>query len=249
MEQRRKILVVNDDGIHSPLLALLARHAAKYGLVDIVAPASQCSAMSQRIIIDRALQVETIEPAQLGLSDIPDIRSARSLAGTPADCVRYACGCLLDEVPDIVFSGINDGYNAGVDILYSGTVGAAMQALVAGVPAIAFSLGRGAKDASVPEQYLDEVIEELLSTPVGSDQIWNVNFPNCVPELVKGILRDRIPDAGEFTANVGYDLRQTEKGQEIFSYGISLGGALPGSDKEALMDHYLSIGKLRCMVM
>ena len=138
MEQMRKILVVNDDGIRSPLLALLARHAAGFGKVDIVAPASQCSAMSQRIIIDRPLRVEETDLSLLKLSEVPNIRSARSLDGTPADCVRYACGCLLEELPAIVFSGINDGYNAGIDILYSGTVGAAMQALVAGVPAIAF---------------------------------------------------------------------------------------------------------------
>ena len=249
MEQMRKILVVNDDGIRSPLLALLARHAAGFGKVDIVAPVSQCSAMSQRIIIDRPLRVEETDLALLKLSGIPNIRSARSLDGTPADCVRYACGCLLEEKPDIVFSGINDGYNAGIDILYSGTVGAAMQALVAGLPAIAFSLGRGAKDDSVPEKYLDEVFGELRDTPAGPGQIWNVNFPNCLPDLVKGILRDRIPDAGEFTANVGYSIQDTAEGKEVFSYGISLGEPVPGSDKQACMQHYISIGRLRCMVM
>ena len=249
MEKKKNILVVNDDGIYSPLLALLARHAAKFAAVDIIAPASQCSAMSQRIIIDRPLLLQEVDAVEIGLEGIENIRSIRSLDGTPADCVRMACGCLLEERPDYVFSGINDGYNAGVDILYSGTVGAAMQALVSGIPAAAFSLGRGALDDAVPDQYIDQVIEELLSVPPQREHIWNVNFPNCLPWQVKGIKRDRIPDAGEFTAHVAYKKKETGEGQEISSYGLEIGPGSPGSDKEALLHRYISIGKLPCMVL
>ena len=127
------ILVVNDDSIHSPGIALLAREAAKLGKVWVVAPASQCSAMSHRLSINSAMRVARVP-------DFPaPVEGAWSVTGTPADCVKVALHYILKEKPDYVFSGINDGYNVGYDIAYSGTLGAAMEAVMNGIPAIAFS--------------------------------------------------------------------------------------------------------------
>ena len=132
MNHKRKILLVNDDGIRADGLAFLARLASRLGEVTVAAPDSQCSAMSHRITVHGELTVKKVS------FPVPEV-TAYSVSGTPADCVKVALHYLLSEKPDIVFSGINRGYNAGVDILYSGTVGAAMEALVNGIPAIAFS--------------------------------------------------------------------------------------------------------------
>ena len=118
-----RILIVNDDGIRSSGLISLARMAVELGEVWVAAPESQCSAMSHRISVFGAVGVQP-EP------DFPvNGVKAYSISGSPADCVKVALAYIMKERPDVVFSGINNGYNVGIDILYSGTVGAAMEAL------------------------------------------------------------------------------------------------------------------------
>ena len=126
------ILITNDDGINAPGISLLAEAAAQFGNVTVVAPASQCSAMSHRITLDRPMGLRKHEWGMDGVT-------AYSLDGTPADCIRAALDAIMPEKPDVVLSGINHGYNVGYDIAYSGTVGAAMEALMSGIPAIALS--------------------------------------------------------------------------------------------------------------
>ena len=122
-----KILVVNDDSIHAPGIVLLAKAAMELGEVTVVAPANQCSAMSQRITIRGDMRVDKVQ-------DFPvPVKAAYKVDGTPADCLKIAMQYLLEEKPDYVFSGINDGYNAGFDIAYSGTLGAAFEAVMNGV--------------------------------------------------------------------------------------------------------------------
>ena len=110
MNHKRKILLVNDDGIRADGLILLARLASRLGEVTVAAPDSQCSAMSHRITVHGELRVKKVDFPAGGVT-------AYSVSGTPADCVKVALHYLLSEKPDIVFSGINRGYNAGVDIL------------------------------------------------------------------------------------------------------------------------------------
>ena len=125
-----RILIVNDDGIRSPGLISLAKMAVQLGEVWVVAPDNQCSAMSQRISVFGSIHVREV-------LDFPvEHVQAWSISGSPADCVKVALSYVMKEKPDVVFSGINNGYNVGVDILYSGTVGAAVEALVNGIPAI-----------------------------------------------------------------------------------------------------------------
>ena len=139
-----RILVVNDDGIGSAGICCLADLAMQLGEVWVAAPEGQCSAMSHRISVYGAINVKRE-------NDFP-VRGVRAyrIGGTPSDCVKVALDHLMPEKPDLVFSGINHGYNVGVDILYSGTVGAAMEALVNGIPAMAFSSDDN-RDRRVPE--------------------------------------------------------------------------------------------------
>lgn len=181
-----RILIVNDDGIRSPGLISLAKMAVQLGEVWVVAPDNQCSAMSQRISVFGSIHVR----------EVPDFPvegvKAWSISGSPADCVKVALSYVMKERPDVVFSGINNGYNVGVDILYSGTVGAAVEALVNGIPAIAFS-NKTNDDQRVSERYLLPIAKDLLTREIEPWAIWNVNFPACDPDEIKGILENRIP--------------------------------------------------------
>ena len=179
-----KILVVNDDSIHAPGIALLAKAAMELGEVAVVAPAHQCSAMSQKITIRGDMRVDQV-------TDFPvPVKAAYMVDGTPADCVKIAMQHLLEEKPDYVFSGINDGYNAGYDIAYSGTLGAAFEAVMNGVPAMAFSSTMNAP-LHIADKYLVSIMRELMEAGQGRGEVWNVNFPAVAPEKLKGILRDR----------------------------------------------------------
>ena len=159
------ILVVNDDGINAPGIKKLASAAKNLGKVWIVAPDKQCSAMSHRITILSELVVKKVD---FPLEEV----TAYSVSGTPADCIKVAMQHILPEVPDLVLSGINNGYNAGVDLLYSGTVGAAMEALTKKIPAIAVSCEKES-DYEVVDHYLLPILKDLLEQKIGKNEIWN----------------------------------------------------------------------------
>ena len=239
------ILVVNDDSIHSPGLALLAREAAKLGKVWVVAPASQCSAMSHRLSINAALRVERA-------ADFPaPVEGAWSVAGTPADCVKVALLCLLKEKPDYVFSGINDGYNVGYDIAYSGTLGAAMEAVMNGVPAIAFSNAMR-YSLDLPQTCLSDIARELMGKPLGPGKVWNVNFPEVTPGELRGIARD-VTIANMQMYRDSYTAQPQPDGSIILTgHGIPMGPgdcAPEGSDIDALRRGFISIGWIKSAVM
>ena len=239
------ILIVNDDSIDSPGIALLAQAAGEFGRVWVVAPDAQCSAMSQKVTIRGGLTAKPVEnfPAK--------VEGAYRVTGSPADCVRVALDCLLEERPDYVFSGINDGYNVGYDIAYSGTVGAAMEAVMNGVPAIAFS---NAFQASLdtPRAYIRPVLAELLQAGLGCGEIWNVNFPDRGPQDVAGILHNRCIGPARIFDNA-YQRRDLPDGScrldikvDVMEVDETLCEA---SDVAAVHRGYVSIGKVLCPVM
>ena len=114
------ILIVNDDSIYAPGIELLAKAAAQLGRVWVVAPAQQCSAMSHKITIWGNLHIEKVDNFPV------EVEGAYKVEGSPADCVKVALDYILEEKPDYVFSGINNGYNVGYEIAYSGTMAAAV---------------------------------------------------------------------------------------------------------------------------
>ena len=235
-----KILVVNDDSISAPGIAVLAKAAAQFGDVWVVAPRNQCSAMSQKLTLRELISVEEYR-------DYPaPVREAWSIGGTPVDCVRVALDYILDEKPDYVFSGINNGYNVGRDIHYSGTAGAALEAVRQGIPAIAFSVTGDAHLEKI-EPHLLAVIRELLTKKLEPEMAWNVNFPALGKRPLAGVRWDRVQ------ANVGmYVDRYVEQiGSDGKVYLQCQGtpisdDAIPGgTDAEAVRQGYISIGKIR----
>ena len=163
-----RILITNDDGISSPGLKLLASKAKKYGSVIVVAPKHEQSATAQAIRIRKGLEFEKV-------SDIVDGVDSYAIDSTPADCVRFAKYYLKDDF-DIVFSGVNNGFNLGEDILYSGTVGAASEGVLTGAKAIAFSTMYN--DLSEADKKFDEVMDFVFKSKLlDVSPLWNINFP------------------------------------------------------------------------
>ena len=239
-----KILVVNDDSISSPGLAVLAEAAAQLGEVYVVAPATQCSAMSQKLSIHADLLVEKV--------DFPvEVKAAYKVSGTPVDCVKVALQYILDEKPDYVFSGINEGYNVGYDIAYSGTLGATFEAVMNGIPAIAFSNAMFAP-LDMAKKYLLPIAKELIEAGQGRGEVWNVNFPGDIGVEPKGILRDRPIGAIQCYTEAYLDEKLADGSVRLTGKGTPLTkeDALPaGSDVEAVLNGYISIGKVKSCVL
>ena len=241
----KKILVVNDDSIHAPGIALLAKAAMELGEVTVVAPANQCSAMSQRITIRGDMRVDKVQ-------DFPvPVKAAYKVDGTPADCLKIAMQYLLEEKPDYVFSGINDGYNAGFDIAYSGTLGAAFEAVMNGVPAMAFSNAMHSP-LDIAETYLVDILRELTEAGQGRGEVWNVNFPAVAPDQLKGILRDRTVAPIQFYSENYRETRLPDGAVALTGQGSPLteqDETPAGTDVEAVLKGYISIGKIKSALM
>ena len=239
------ILIVNDDSIYAPGIVLLAKLSAQLGKVWVVAPSQQCSAMSHKITPFGTLRVEKV-------SDFPaPVECAYKINGTPADCVKVALSYLLKEKPDFVFSGINNGFNVGSEIAYSGTVAAAMEAIMNGIPAIAFSSANG-QPMTLAEKYFLEITRELMQKEHNLKEIWNVNFPATGNDIPNGILFDRTV-AHVFLYNAIYHDTIDEDGSITLSIqGIPITSAADtpnGTDIEAVLKGYISIGKVHSCVL
>lgn len=237
MNKKTNILIVNDDGIESYGIAKLAAMAANFGDVWVVAPEGQCSGMSQRLTIFNELNVQEREfPAT--------VRAAYSVSGTPADCVKVALKSLLPVWPDYVFSGINAGFNAGYDIAYSGTVGAAMEAVLHDIPAIAFSTQHDGS-YEITDKYLMPIAEELMQKS-NAGEIWNVNFPGGQACDFKGIIRGAEAAQSFFFEN---DYQKLERdGKIVFTPFAKLLGpndAPKGTDVWAVLNGYIAIGRIK----
>jgi 5'-nucleotidase len=169
-----RILVANDDGYLAPGLAALVSACDGLGDVDVIAPEQNASGTSNSLTLNRPLSVYTAP------------NGTRYINGTPSDCVHVALTGLLNHRPDLVVSGINQGANMGDDTLYSGTVAAAMEGYLFGVPAIAFSqTEKGWTHLDVATRVARRVIEHVLhsqhpSFQLGKPWLLNVNIPNRV---------------------------------------------------------------------
>ena len=233
---KRTILVTNDDGILADGLIRLARAALKYGEVWVVAPDDQRSAASHSISLHKSVDV-------LPVPDFP-VEDAHAFAcsGSPADCVRVGLLNIIPEKVDLVLSGINHGFNAASDIQYSGTLGAAFEALFQGVTAIAFSEGTDSC-LEVSENYLERMLEELIPLDPGPDRVWNVNFPTCPLSDLRGILRDRKVSRSMFYKD-HYNLlcELPGGGVRLMVEGDRIHEGEDGTDMSALINNYISVG-------
>ncbi len=176
------ILITNDDGYLSPGIQTLAETLGSVAEISVVAPDRNKSGASNSLTLMRPLRAE-MTPEGFYRVD-----------GTPTDCVHLAISGLLESRPDMVVSGINAGPNLGDDVLYSGTVAAAMEGRFLGLPAIAVSqLGGGpAQHYQTAADIICKVIEKMLQQPLPEDTILNVNVPDCLADDIAGISATRL---------------------------------------------------------
>ena len=176
-----RILLSNDDGYLAPGLTCLARALKSIAHVDIVAPERDRSGASNSLTLDRPLRVRQ------GDNDFFYVD------GTPTDCVHLAITGLLDTQPDMVVAGINQGANLGDDVLYSGTVAAAMEGRFLGIPAIAVSLvGHDAVHFDTAAAIAVNLVRRLQDDPLPADTILNVNVPNVALGDIRGVEATRL---------------------------------------------------------
>ncbi|MDO5687605.1 MAG: 5'/3'-nucleotidase SurE [Neisseria sp.] len=175
------ILICNDDGYQSYGIALLARIAAEFANVRVVAPDRDRSAVSNSLTLDRPM---TIRQAANGFYYVN---------GTPTDCVHLALHVMEDFRPDWVFSGVNHGANMGDDTLYSGTVAAATEGYLLGVPSVAFSLDdKSNRYWDTAEKALFPLIRFITEYQPAAPCLWNVNIPRVAPDALQGVKVTRL---------------------------------------------------------
>ena len=228
-----KILVSNDDGYFAPGITLLAEALRQLGEVTVVAPERDRSGASNSLTLDRPL---TVRRAPNGYF---------SVNGTPTDCVHIAVTGLLDFTPDVVVSGVNLGANMGDDTIYSGTVAAAVEGYLLGIPSIAVSLTSkaGAHFESAIGVAL-KMVERLRRQPFGEPVLLNVNVPDIAPAKLGGMEVTRLGKRHKAEPVVKL---QTPRGET--AYWIGPAGAAadagPGTDFHAVESGRVSVTPLR----
>lgn len=182
MPKKPLILVTNDDGITAPGIRTLIEVMKTVGDVVVVAPDSPQSAMGHAITVNSTLFVEKVKVDKGSQLEY-------SCSGTPADCVKLAVDQILERKPDLCVSGINHGSNSSINVIYSGTMSAAIEAGIEGIPAIGFSLLDYSWNANfeATKSYVRTITENVLKEGLPKNVVLNVNFPNLPKHELKGI--------------------------------------------------------------
>lgn len=241
----KHVLLGNDDGVFAPGLRALADAFLSAGWrVTVSAPDRERSAASHSITIKRPMVAS--EVVWHGLPEGAPL-SVWAVDGTPADCIKLALHELADSTPDLVVSGVNNGWNVGTDVHYSGTVGAALEAAFEGIPAIAVSAMHpdGARYANAAA-LAEKIAVQLLAKPLPNmPSILNINLPDCAPENTKGVVE--APMSCIRYTDV-YDKMQrgkTGKAAYWLKGDIVEEGCTPGSDLDMLLKGYASVTALQ----
>ncbi len=203
MNKRPLILLTNDDGIYAPGIYYLwkALHKADFADLAIIAPPSERSGSGVAVTWDRPIHVQEVNWEMQ--------TPAWSVDGTPADCVKIGERMILKKQPDFVISGINAGSNAGRNVLYSGTVGAVIEATLRGIPGVAFSCENGQNpNFHVAEKYIEQVMIYVFEHPFPAGSFLNINFPHVAQDEVKGFRLTR-QGKGRWTENPYLHLEST----------------------------------------
>jgi len=235
-----RILLTNDDGVYAPGLQALRKELMKIGDVTVVAPAGEQSAVGHSITLLTPLLIqEVVDENQQPIG--------YAVEGRPADCVKLALLELLEEPPDVVISGLNAGSNAGINVLYSGTVAAAIEGAFFLKTSIACSLEyTKPKPLDFPKAavYARQVIEQILSHPVEPGSLFNVNIPSLEKGPVRGV---RVVPQNIAQYREKYDRRVDPRGRVYFWTGADFGcpDPHPDSDVTALAEGYITVTPLQ----
>ena len=228
-----RILISNDDGVTAPGLAALYGALADYAECVVVAPDQDKSGASSSLTLDRPLHPHTLANGFI------------SINGTPTDCVHLGLHGLLEPQPDMVVSGINLGANLGDDVLYSGTVAAALEGRFLERPSFAFSLvSRQVDNLPTAAFFARKLLEAHASLDLPPRTVLNVNIPNLPLENIRGIQLTRLGHRARAAAPVRVVDPRGKAGYWIAAAGDAEDGG-PGTDFHAVMQGYVSITPLQ----
>ena len=238
-----KILLTNDDGYLAPGIRALYDTLSPTHQVIMVAPDRERSAVGQGITLHQPLRMKKISQSANPKTDTAS--EVYIVSGTPADCVKLSLNLLFDTPPDLVISGINAGANTGVNIHYSGTVGAAREAVINGIPSIAVSIQWGeTMDFQGMAEFTDTFLKNHFVSRFPADTLLNINAPARAINHIRGtkITRQAMNNVSkQFTAN-----KDPREG-EYYWYGkMDLVDHTPGTDNAALEEDYISITPIQC---
>jgi 5'-nucleotidase len=233
-----KILLTNDDGIHAEGLRALYELLKPKHSITVVAPDRERSAVGHGITLDRPIRAEKIV--------LNGGWEGFAVTGTPADCIKLAIVEILKTKPELVISGINPGANVGVNINYSGTVAAAREAALYGIPAIAVSV-----QARAPKTYLDiagfirSLAEDINRKGLPAGTFLNVNFPDTPIQQIAGI---RISRQGIVLFSEYFEKRIDPRNRIYYWQGSDVQPVSddPDIDGDALSQNYISITPIKC---
>ena len=228
-----RILLSNDDGYFAPGLAILARTLSDLGTITVVAPERDHSGASNSLTLDRPLSVRE------------SANGFRFVNGTPTDCVHLAVTGLLEEMPDMVISGINLGANMGDDTIYSGTVAAATEGYLLGIPSLAISLtSKAGQHYETAARVVHELVERFQSMPLGEPVLLNINVPDIPYEELKGLEVTRLGKRHKAEPVIK---TTTPRNQTVYWVGAAGGAqdAGPGTDFHAVATDRVSLTPLQ----
>ena len=226
------LLLSNDDGIHSEGLKVLADALLPLGKITVVAPSRDHSASSNSLTLDTPIRARSIA------------ENWYSVDGTPTDCVHLAITGLIEDEPDIVVAGINLGANLGDDVIYSGTVAAAMEGRFLGLPAVAISVtSNRPRDLQACASVSHEMISKLITIQLPQDLIININIPDVSKQEIKGMETTRLGSRHKAEPVIK---SADPRGSTIYWVGAAgpEQDAGPGTDFHAVKNGYVSVSPL-----
>ncbi len=231
------ILVCNDDGIAAPGLYALAQEMRGLGETTVVAPDRQQSAVGHAITMNYPLRAVPYQKNEQFFGYAVD--------GTPADAVKLAVKCLLPRKPDLLLSGINHGSNTAINIIYSGTVSAATEGTILGIPSIAVSLTTYQEaDFGYAARFAARLARMVLARGLPRGTLLNVNVPALPEQEIRGV---KVTRQGESSWEDTFDVRRDPANREYFwlTGKMKVTDSDPGTDQVAVRDGYISVTPIR----
>jgi 5'-nucleotidase len=227
------ILLTNDDGILAPGLSAIYKELVKLGSVSVVAPAASKSGASHSITFNRPIVCNKV--------NVNDLFTGYSIEGSPADCVKLAVMQLCEKPIDLLVAGINNGANAGINVYYSGTVAAAMEGVLLGIPSVAMSAGAEENmDFAQAAGYCIEILKGLIPVELGA--LVNINIPILSMGKPRGI---KVVPQSNKAFDEYYEPQLDDKGRTVYQLA---GGPHPHDDAQtdtvALMEGFISVSAL-----
>ena len=234
MSEKPLILITNDDSVKAPGIRALIPLIRPFGKVVVVAPDRPQSGTAHAVTIAHPLRLELIVKE--------DDYEEYACNGTPADCVKLAFKIVMKRRPDFLFSGINHGSNASINIIYSGTMAAVLEGALAGVPSVGFSLNNYSLNASFEAggPYVQQIVKEVIEGGLPDGVCLNVNIPDVPAGEIRGI---KVCRQAQGTWQEDFDAREDPHGRDYYwMKGVYVQtGNGDDTDQHAMEDNYVAI--------